>query len=336
MPATLKDVAKLAGVHSSTVSRVLRGKESFRIPKETQDKIIAAAKELSYQPDQGARALRLKKSHTIGLIVPDISNPFFFFFSRTIEINSFETGFTFIVCNTNYHQEKENHFLNELLSRRIDGLIIAPVQGSKEKINELLDKNFPVVLIDRYFEDMETNAIISDNCETAYQVVKYFAEHGHKRIAFIKGQSGIYTIAKRLEGYKKAVQDFGLVNEPGLIAGGGFCIEDGYNATQVVLNGSKNPTALLVSGNLLTVGVIKAITEKGMSIPQDISIIAYEDNVFTPYLAAPVTVIAHPVEEMGKKAFSLLMEHLEAKIKISYSKIVVKSRIEIRDSVRRV
>ena len=336
MPATLKDVAKLAGVHSSTVSRVLRGKESFRIPKETQDKIISAAAKLKYQPDKSARALRLQKSYTIGLIVPDISNPFFAQIARAIEISSYETGYTVIVCNTDENQEKEDHFLNELLSRRIDGLIIAPVQDSKEKICEMLEKKFPLVLIDRCFDNLDTNAIISDNYETSYEVVKYFAEHGHKRIAFIKARTGIYTIEKRLQGYQKAVHDFKLDDGPELIAGGGFGIEDGYDAALEVFDRSKNPSALLVSGNLITVGVIQAITEKGMSIPGDISIIAYEDNVFTPYLATPITVISHPVQEMGKRAFSLLMEHMEAKSKLAFSKVVIKSQFEIRESVRRI
>ena len=169
MTTTLKDVAKLADVHSSTVSRVLRGNQDLRIPDETRQKIFAAAKELNYHADQTARSLRMKKSFSIGLIVPDITNPFFARIARSIEMCSYDTGYTVIVCNTDEDQEKENHFMNGLLSRGIDGLIIAPVQDSIEHIRELKDRKYPFVLIDRFFDEMETNAVVSNNEDSAFE-----------------------------------------------------------------------------------------------------------------------------------------------------------------------
>lgn len=333
---TLKDVANLSKVHTSTVSRVLRGKEDLRIPKQTRERILAAAKELNYYPNQAARSLRLKKSHTIGLIVSDISNPFFARIARSIEMCSYDTGYTVIVCNTDENQDKENHFMAELLSRRIDGLIIAPVLDSVVHIKQLKEKNFPFVLIDRYFEDIETNAVFSNNEESAYEAVSYMAKLGHKRIAMIRGRKNIYTIQKRVKGYQKAVHDLNLDNDPQLIVGDGFCLEDGYDALLQVLSLSKRPTALLVTGNVITAGVLKAIIEKGFTIPDDISVIAYTDSVFAPYLVKPLTTVSHPLLEIGKCAFNLLKEHMESKTRLPYTQTIVESKLEIRDSVKEI
>ncbi|TFG94287.1 MAG: LacI family transcriptional regulator [Calditrichales bacterium] len=336
MAAILKDVAKLAQVHTSTVSRVLRGNEDLRIPEETRKKIFAAAKKLNYQPDQTARSLRMKKSFTIGLIVPDITNPFFARIARSIETCSFDTGYTVIVCNSGEDQKKEIHLMNELLSRQIDGLIIAPVQDSIEHLRVLKEKNFPFVLIDRFFDEMETNAVVSNNEESAYEAVVYFSKLGHKRIAMIKGRKSIYTIKKRLQGYERAMIEINNHVDPELMVGDGFRLEDGYDAAMNVLKLEPRPTALLVSGNLVTVGVFKAIMEMGLSIPDDISLIAYADNVFSPYLVVPLTTVSHQLDEIGNRAFGLLKVHMEAKEPIPLSKIVIQSNFEIRGSVKKI
>jgi LacI family transcriptional regulator len=334
MAATLKDVAKLADVHSSTVSRVLRGNQDLRIPEETRRKIFAAAKQLNYHPDQTARSLRMKKSYSIGLILPDITNPFFARIARSIEICSFDTGYTMIVCNTDEDQAKEDHFMNSLLSRGIDGLIIAPVQNSIEHIRELKDQKFPFVLVDRFFDEMETNAVVSNNEDSAFDAVAYLVKNGHHRVAMIQGRKELYTIKKRVVGYKRAVEHFLLDNSPELIAGDGFCMEDGYEAAKQILNLDQKPTAILISGNLVTVGAIQAILDMGLVIPNDISIVAYADNVFSPYLIKPLTTVSHPLTEIGTRAFELLKAHMESNKPLPYSKIVVQSCFEERQSVK--
>ena len=334
MAATLKDVAKLADVHSSTVSRVLRGNQDLRIPDETRQKIFAAAKQLNYHPDQTARSLRMKKSYSIGLILPDITNPFFARIARSIEICSYDTGYTVIVCNTDEDQDKENHFMDSLLSRGIDGLIIAPVQDSIEQIRELKDSKFPFVLVDRFFDEMETNAVVSNNEDSAFEAVEYLVKNGHNRVAMIQGRKELYTINKRVIGYKRAVSHFNLDASPDLIAGDGFRMEDGYEAAKQILALTHRPTAVLVSGNLVTVGVIQAIIDTGLAIPEDISIIAYADNVFSPYLITPLTTVSHPLTEIGTRAFELLREHMESKKSLPYSKIVVQSQFDERKSVK--
>ncbi len=332
MTATLKDVAELAGVHPSTVSRVLRRKESLTITEKTRKRIFKAAKQLNYQPDQTARALRLKKSNTIGLIIPDISNPFFSQIARSIEIESYSSNYTLVVCNTNENQAKEIRYVHDLLSRGIDGLIIAPVQDKHDHILELQKKDFPFVLIDRAFNNIDSNAVVSNNEQASYNAVAYLAKLGHRRIAFLSGRRNIYTIQTRLKGYNKAIKDFNLYSDPELIVGDGFTFESGYEATLALMNLSKPPTAILISGNIITIGSIKAILERGYSIPNDFSIVGFTDTILSPYLICPLTTVSHPLKEMGQKAFSLLLKHIETKENLPKSKIVVTATLDIRKS----
>ncbi len=326
----------MAGVHPSTVSRVLRGKENIPIPEATRQRIKKAAQDLKYLPDERARALRLGKSHTIGLIVPDISNVFFAEIAKSIEISSFKAGYTLVFCDSNEDQEKEVHFVENLISRGIDGLIIAPVQDSADHLFELKERNYPFVLIDRCFEDMEANAVISDNEDAAFKAVAHLAGLGHKRVGFLSGRQIIYTIKKRLVGYKKAVEEYALEKNEALICGNGFTFESGYEATLEILSLPNPPTALLISGNIITLGAIKAILEKGLKIPEDISMIGFTDNIISPYLVCPLTTVSHPLQEMGKKAFDLLIKHIEAKDHLPCTEEIVKTQFIVRTSTGRV
>jgi len=330
--ATIKDVAALAKVHPSTVSRVLRGVENIPITEDTRKRVRAAAKSLNYQPDQRARALRLGKSNTIGLIIPDISNPFFADIAKSIEHDSFLAGYTLVVCASNENQEKEIDFVHDLISRGIDGLIIAPVQDCHDHLIDLKKRDYPFVLIDRCFEEFEANAVISDNEAAAFDAVEYLKELGHKRIGFLSGRSTIYTIRKRRQGYLNAVNLLHLDNDEELISRGGFTFEDGYVETLAMLSRPNPPTALLVSGNRITFGAIKAILELGLSIPKDISIIGFTDSIVSPYLISPLTTISHPLQQMGSRAFRLLLNNLDTKEKLPVSKIVVKTTMNVRNS----
>ena len=335
MPVTLKDIAKQVGVHPSTVSRVLRKNEAQHVSQKTRNRIFAVAKELDYHPNQVARALRLQKTLTIGLILPDISNPFFSGIAHSIEMQSFNAGYNLVVCNTGEDQDREKSLINNLIGRGIDGLIIAPVQNSDKHIVELLDKNFPLVLVDRCFENMKANAVITDNEESAFNAVAQFVNAGHKRIGFISSRPHIYTIQKRRSGYLRAIHTFNLDDDPELICGVGCKVADGYESTLRLLSLPDPPTALLISGNMLTIGVLEAITERELIIPRDISIIGYTDSYYTPYLLCSLTTVSHPLEKMGRKAFQLLLKNMKSKVPLPFSQIVIKTELHKRASVDR-
>ncbi len=337
MATTLKDVAAYVGVHPSTVSRVLHGKENLKISKKTNDKILKAVKELNYVPDFTARALRMKKSFTIGLIVPDILNPYFARIVRRIEQLGFDNQYTVIVCNTEEDQEKELLFLNQLISRGVDGIILAPVQKNSDHIVSLIEKKTPLVLIDRIFEDIKVSSVITNNAESVIKAVSHLVNLGHKRIAFLRGQKNIYTIINRLDGYNKALKKFKLKRNTKYIVGEGFEFEDGYAATQKLLELKPLPTAIISSGgDLVTLGAIKAIKENGLNIPKDISLIAFFDSLYAPFLETPLTTISHFRKRIGEEAFNLLLKQIESKRKVPAKTVCVDTKFEIRKSTTKV
>lgn len=334
MPITMKDIANEAGVSVVTVSRALNNKPD--IEENTKKRIISIAEKAHYRPNQLARSFRTKKTNTIGLIVPDISNPFFSRIAMSIEIESYAAGYNLVVCNTNEDQEIEIQSVYNLIGRRIDGLIIAPVQNKSQHIVEFIEKKIPIVLIDRCFDDVDTNVVISDNKDSAFKAMTYLVKLGHRRIGFVSGRKNLSTVRNRRSGYLEAVQKFHLDENQNLIAGNSFTFQSGYEAGLKLLSLPNPPTALLISGNMITIGVMKAILERGLSIPKDISLIGFIDNYCAPYLICPLTSISHPLQEMGKQAFKLLLKNIESKKTIPFSKVIVETQFNIRQSCREI
>jgi len=331
MGATLKDVAALANVHPSTVSRVLRNVENLKISDDTKERIFKAIKELNYQPDQTARSLRLKKSFTIGLIIPNIASPYFIGIARSLDAECTKEGYTLIISDTNENQEKEIKAVYDLYSRGVDGLVIAPVQDSDEHIKDLIDKKFPFVLIDRYFEKYETNAVICNDKESAYTAVKHFINLGHKRIGFISGRPNLYPVVQRLEGYKNALKENDLEFNEDLIFSSSPTLDDAYEASIKLMELPVPPTAILITGTIITFGVLKAIIEKKKTVPKDLSIIAFTDTILASYFMSPISTVSHKVDEIGVKAFEILFEHMKSE-DLPYSKVVIDTNFVDRNS----
>ncbi|KAA3610967.1 MAG: LacI family transcriptional regulator [Calditrichaeota bacterium] len=333
MAVTLRDIAEKAGVHPSTVSRILHNNQTVKISEETRKQVIAIAEELDYQPNELARAFRLRKTQTIGLIIPDISNSFFSGISHSIEMQSYSAGYNLVVCNTNENSEKELKYVRNLINRGVDGLIIATCQNDEKYFLELARKKIPFVLVDRFFDNLDSNAVYSDNKQSAFRAVETLANLGHKRIGFLRGRSGLSTIKLRLQGYLDAINLLNLDHDPQLIAGDGFTVEDGYQATKSLLKLSAPPTALLTSGNRIVIGAMQTIKEFNLKLPDDLSIIAYTDNPYTPYLACPLTTISHPLAEMGEKAVDILMQKIHNPKDKATSRIEVGTKFSIRESI---
>ncbi|NOY77414.1 MAG: LacI family transcriptional regulator [Calditrichaeota bacterium] len=332
MASTLKDVAVLAGVHPSTVSRVLRGKENIPVSAKTRKRIFDAVNELNYRPDKTARALRLRKSDAVGLVIPNIASPYFSGIAKTLDILCHKAGYSLMIYDTNENQEKEIQVIEDLLGRGVDGLIIAPVQDADEHIRQLVAQNVPLVLIDRDFETMETHAVICDDELSSYRAVSYLSDLGHRRIGFISGRQNLYPVLKRLDGYRKALTDLNLEKDPAFVSSGGPTLESGYSSALTLLSLPNAPTALLISGTIITVGALKAIQEKGLSIPEDISIISYTDTIYAPFLSTPITTISHSMQEIAEKAFELLHQQMDLSQKGRVSKVIVQTHLHKRAS----
>jgi len=336
LAATLKDIAEKVGVHPSTISRVLSGKyDNFNVSKATRELILKTAKECNYVPNETARSLRLKKTHTIGLIIPDILNPLFAGIARSIGIACEKSNYSFIVCNTDEIQEKEIKYIEMLKSRRTDGMIIIPVQDKKEHFEKLKKENYPFVFAIRHFEDIETDAVLTDDAGDIFRAVEHLIKLGHRRIAFIGGRKASFVTKEREKGYKEALNAYKIDIDDDLIVTEGFTAESGYIAAKNVLNSPEKPTAIMVTTNVIIVGVLEAVFEAGLLIPDDISIVGIAEMRATPYLSCPLTAISHPVGQIGKRAFEMLLKRIESPTKNDFEKLVLPSKFIIGNSTQK-
>jgi LacI family transcriptional regulator len=335
--AKLLDIASKAGVSASTVSRVLNNQtEKYRISSETKNLIIKTAKDLNYQPNEIARGLRLNRSHTIGLIVPDISNPFFAYLTHIIQIQASQAGYSIIVCNTNENIETEIEQIELLRRRGIDGYIIFPVGTSHDHVKELVRNNKPVVILDRSIEDLDADTIVIDNFTGAFEAVEHLIENGHTQIAIIKGLPDTYTTNERVKGYKAALKKNNIPINMEYIVGNDFRKENGYGETKRLLKLKNPPTAIFATSDLITLGTFEAVFEMNLKIPEDISIVAFDDIDFAPFLISPLTLVKQPREIMAEKGVQFLINEIKSKHKSEKKRIILKPELIIRKSVKRI
>ncbi|MBI4428346.1 MAG: LacI family DNA-binding transcriptional regulator [Ignavibacteriales bacterium] len=337
LASTINDIANKAGASVTSVSRVLNNKAGkYRISKETAKRILKAAAELDYKPNELARGLRLKKTHTIGLVIPDISNPFFAYVTRNIQRVAHELGYSLVVCDTDENLPLELEHINLLMSKGVDGLVIMPVGQDARHLKRLVKESVPLVLVDRCFDELDTSSVVVDNYAGAFTGIEHLLECGHRRIAIIQGLANTYSNTGRVQGYTDALKKFGIRPDPELIFGGSFREETGYNETKRILSMSERPTAIFATSDLITLGALQAINEMGLDVPNDISVLAFDDTDFAPFLKCPLTVIAQPKESMGEIAVKLLVDQIKGRGKQQTQKIILKPNLVKRNSVKRL
>lgn len=332
----IKDLAERVGLSVTTVSRVLNGKsDEYRISSETRTKVIDAAREFHYSPNRIARGLKLEKTETIGLIIPDISNPFFSSIAKIIELESRRFGYSLILCDSQDDITTENELINLMAERKVDGIILAPVGVNGSHIQGLLQRNIPIVVIDRYFPGTRIPYITTDNYKGAFMATEHFILNGHRRIACIQGLKGITSSTERVNGYKDALKKHKIPVNKNLVCGNDFGEENGYLQTLLLLNRKEPPTAIFALGNLISLGVLRAIYEKGLTIPEDISVITFDEQPYSAYLRSPMTTIEQPREKIAKMAVNLLFEAIQSGNGVDDQiAINLEPRIIYRDSVR--
>lgn len=336
-PVTIKSIADQARVSITTVSRVLSGKaEKYRISKKTEDIILRIAQDLKYEPNQLARALRLRQTNTIGMIIPDVSNPFFSSIVKSVEIESRKAGYSVITCDSQEDTEMEKESVKILGMRKVDGMIICPVGEESKHISELSKKNIPFIIVDRYFPELKLAYVVSDNYNGSIQAVDHFVEKGHRKIAFIQGLPNSSVNKERLKGYRDALQKHNIPVNDSYIVGDNFGEQNGYIGAKILLNGSERPTAIFAASNLISLGVMRAVSEEHLKIPDDISIIAFDDQPYSDFLSTPMTTIEQKKEELGKISIKLLLDEIKLQ-KISDRKgIIVPTELKIRKSVKKL
>lgn len=334
---TLKNIADRLNVSVSTVSRVLNGKsDRYRISKETQELILNAAKELDYSPNQLARGLRLKRTNTIGYIIPDISNPFFAGIAKSVEKSARKLGYSIILCDSEENTEIEENLLQLMLDRKVDGLIISPVGLEVSHLINIQQRKFPIVLLDRYFPELNIPFVTSDNYQGSLEALSMLIENGHTRIACIQGLKNTSPNNDRVKGYIDAHKKYGISIDKNLIVGDSFGEENGYIETKLLLKQNNIPTAIFAVSNLISLGAIRAIAEEGLKIPDDISMISFDDQPYSGFLSTPMTTVSQQSTQIGQIAIKLLIDQIESNRQLDPKGIFLPTKLIVRDSVKRI
>lgn len=325
--ATIKDIARLAGVAPSVVSRALNNK--YGVKESTRARIVAIARELGYYPNTAARSLVTRKTETIGVVMADISEPFYSQTIKGMEYVALQTGYTLLFSNS-YENIEDGRILQKMITaQRVDGLVI---MGSnireKSFIASLLEKEIPFVLVERSYSDPKVNCIWVDNVRGGYLATKHLIDKGHRRIAHIAGNLYYQVALDRVEGYKRALEESGIGFSEELVVVGNFVTEDGYRATKEVLN--LGCTAIFAANDAMAYGALQAIAEEGLRVPDDIAVIGFDDLEFSSLTNPPLTTVRQPRYEMGRRSLEVLTSILRGKqeggVKICFQPEIVERR----------
>ncbi len=302
---TIKDVAHRAGVSVATVSRVLNNQPT--VSPELRSRVLETVEKLGYRRDRVARSLRVKSSQIIGLIIPDIRNPFFTAVARGVEDIAYRHGYSLVLCNTDEDPTRERLYIDIMLAERVAGTIVAPVAEMGNYCRVLLDGGIPVVTMDRRMLDLDVDTVIVTNFSGAYEAVCHLIQEGHHRIGCIGGILEATTGRERYEAYKKALDDHGIGLDEDLMTVGDSRQDSGYRLALQLLGLKEPPTALFTVNNRMTLGALAAIQERGLRIPQDIAVVGFDDMPWAALLDPPLTVVAQPTYDLGQIAAEMLI-----------------------------
>lgn len=336
---TIQSMAKTLGVSVTTISRVLNGLgEQFRISKKTIELVTITADKLNYRPNNIAKGLRLKKSSTIGLIVPDITNAWFAQLVLGIEKEARKHHYNIFLCNSNDDLKIEKKSIALLQSWMVDGIIIAPIGLESEHLLKASKSGTPLVLIDRFFEGVNLPYISSNDFEGSLEATQYLINNGHKKIACFQGIVGTSPNNQRVNGYKQALKNNKIPFDPSLVIGTDFGFNNGYTCARKLINNIAKTkiTAIFSMGNQITLGALKAMKEEGIQIPNDLSIVSFDEQVYSDLLFTPLSTVSHLNENIGELSLKMLLNQFEKTTKAKPKNIVLKSKLVIRDSVKKL
>jgi len=326
---TLHDVAKRAGVAPITVSRVIN--HSGYVSRETRERVERAIDELGYVPNTLARGLRSKRSNTLALVMTDITNPFFTVIARGVEDTASLSGYTVIFCNTDENETEEYKYARILAQKQVDGVILVPACSSSKTVEFFQAKEIPVVLIDRSVPDVETDAVRCDSVSGAQKLVKLLLDLGHTRIAALTGPRGVSTAEDRIRGYRRALAEAGL-EDKGLVSYGSFTQDSGYDLALKVMGSTPLPTAIFCANNFITIGVMKAMRDMGVRVPEDVALVGFDDLPVNLVVDPFFTVAAQPAYLMGQRGTQMLLDRLTGKAPQKYQQEILPIEIITRQS----
>ncbi len=310
-PVTLKDVAARARVHPATASRALNPKTRLLVREDTAQRVLEAAAELGYRPNTVARSLRTRRSHSIGVLIPDLNNPLFPPIVRGIEDRLAAAGYVALIGNTDGDAERERMLFEQMRARHVDGLVLATVQLGDPLLAEAARADLPVVLMNRLAQDHSVPSVSVDNERGIRMAVAHLATLGHTRIGHLAGPQDVSTGLARYRGFMAAMEDHGLRPDPDLIVTAkAFSIEEGLRCAQQLLKRDRACTAIAAGNDMLAIGCYAALDEASLSCPDDVSVVGFNDMPFIDRLRPPLTTIRFPHYQVGTEAAQLLLERM--------------------------
>ena len=333
---TIHDVARLASVSVATVSKVLN--EKGAVSSKLTQRVLSAIEALDYHPDQVARSLKTRETRTIGIVIPDVTNPFFTDVIRGVESEARAQGYSLIFCDSNEDPALEQINLKMLSARRVDGVLLAPTDANAAQ-DHLSHRRFPLVFFDRVSPSFSGFAVVTDNLGAAHNATRHLIGLGHKRIAIITGQLDLSNGLDRLEGFRNALQQASLPLHDEYLQRGDFQLESGYCCGLKLLSLAVPPTAIFSCNNQMTLGLMRALSELGVACPGRVSVLGFDDFDWAANFSPRLTSVAQPTREMGKQAVQMLISNIkslkdrdnngeggEGKV------VVLKAELRVRDS----
>jgi LacI family transcriptional regulator len=308
MATTIKDIAEETGVSYATVSRALNDK--YGVKPGTREKILTVARARGYTPNGIARGLVRKQTHSIGLIIPDISNPFFPQVASGVEDGAKEKGYSVFLCNTNYESDQEARYLQLLIEKRVDGIILASGFQASDTINPLLMGSLPIVSLCTRFENVNNSFVVIDNERGGFIATKHLIEQGYPSVGYIGTQGDGLSQGQRFKGYLQALEKFNIPFDDRFVFSGDLKRETGYEITKRLIAGQHFPRALFVENDLMALGAIQGIKESGLRVPDDIAVVGFDDIAFASFPEIGLTTVRQPKYEMGKMAVNILLDSI--------------------------
>ncbi|HBF39032.1 MAG TPA: LacI family transcriptional regulator [Firmicutes bacterium] len=333
---TIKEVAEKANVSVSTVSRVLNN--NYPVSDRVREEVLQCMKDLNYQPNGIARSLKNQKTHMIGFVVADISNPFFMQIAKAMESVISNEDNNLVFCSSDGIPHKEQRLLELLNEKRVEAIVVASSDPTGSYIKQLVEQGMPVVLIDRKIPGINTDVIVEDNFNAAYRLTEYLIKNGHQKIAIINVSLAISVGMERFDGFKEALKHYGLAMSDHYVLQGGFQRQDACAAVKKMISENENdlPTALFCSNNIMAEGAIIALRELGLKIPDDISLVSFGTKDLLELIDPKLTIAAQNTYALGSKAGQIILERLNSHSLYDYKEYVIVSEMIIRDSVKAI
>jgi LacI family transcriptional regulator, galactose operon repressor len=311
-PATLRDVATAAGVHPATASRALNPGTRLLVSEDTARRVSEAADRLGYRPNPVARSLRTRRSHTIGILIPDLNNPLFPPIVRGLEDRLATRGYVALLGNTDADLAKEQLVFDQMLARHVDGFVLATAIAGSPILAQAAEADLPVVLMNRTAQDYPFSSVSADSEAGVRASVAHLVALGHARIGHIAGPQDISTGAERLRGFRAGMAAHQLpVAEDQIVYAGGYSLEEGLRCGRELLSARRDLTAVVIANDMLAVGCYGALDELDLDCPRDVSIVGFNDMPFIDRLRPPLSSVRFPHYQLGTEAATLLIERIE-------------------------